>query len=161
MAPRSQRERPLLSFPLEVALETVRTLLLSLAPPFDASSSKSLHQAIGEGLYSLLRGYTRQQPDADGWLSFHLLEETALSLSAVGIMHVLPSSLVPMEVALTKTASALRLELWTGARGPQEPALSQSAWWKAMYLYAAEGQEPKWDWSESNVEEVALPRRVE
>lgn len=69
-------------------------------------------------------------------------------------MHLLPTGLVPLDLAFTIENEAVHHELWIA--GDDHSPLTESKRWKAVYLYATEGREPPWEWSGPMVGSVPL-----
>src|SRR5262245_29632561 len=95
-----------------------------------------LDVAVADAVYVLLRGHPELELSVDGWSSFYVLEETTASLRAVGIMTLLPTGELPMEVELSREADRTRYSLSMGLADTRWTSLSESKRWKSVYLYA-------------------------
>ena len=84
----------------------------------------------------------------DGWMILRLVRENATSLQAVGIMHVLPTGELPLEVELSREPASTRYRLRLGIGDARWEALSHSKRWNAVYLYASGERAEEWAWSE-------------
>jgi len=84
----------------------------------------------------------------DGWRILRLVREDATSLQAVGIMHVLPTGELPLEVELSREPASTRYRLRIGIGDARWEALSHSKRWNAVYLYASGERAEEWAWSE-------------
>jgi hypothetical protein len=112
--------------------------------PADASRD----EALADAAYLFLRGHPDLDIAVDGWSMFQIVEETAPSLKAVGIMTVLPSGELPMELELSRGSNSTRYRLRMGLVDEGWFSLSKSKRWKAVYLYATQGRDLGWPWSE-------------
>jgi hypothetical protein len=99
-------------------------------------------------LYVYLRDIPEIDLTLDDWKILRVVSETADSLRAVGIMYVLPSSEVPIEVELFKHPGSIAYVVRVGITDQRWSSLSDSKRWKAVYLYATGEQEEGWNWSE-------------
>lgn len=77
-----------------------------------------------------------------------LASETATSLRAIGIMHVLPTGELPIEVELTREPRSTRYLIRIGADDSRWGSLSDSKRWNAVYLYATGDRDEQWNWSQ-------------
>lgn len=106
----------------------------------------------GDGAFSyalelFLRVIPNLDASLDGWKMFRLASETATSLRAVGIMHVLPSGVLPVEVTLSTGSRGIQYRVQIGIDDSQWDSLSDSKRWKAVYLYASGVRDEEWAWS--------------
>jgi hypothetical protein len=99
-------------------------------------------------LYVYLNDISEIDIALDDWKMLRVVRETAESLHAVGIMYVLPSSEVPIEVELSKQSGSIAHVVRVGILDERWNSLSDSKRWKACYLYATGEQEAGWNWSE-------------
>jgi hypothetical protein len=76
-----------------------------------------------------------------------LVRENAASLQAVGIMHILPTGELPLEVELSREPALTRYRLRIGVGDARWDALSHSKRWSAVYLYAGRERDEEWTWS--------------
>ena len=79
---------------------------------------------------------------------FHVLKETETSIQGIGIMYTLPVGELPVEISLSRAPNATSYQVWVGQADDRWSSLTESKRWKAVYLYAKEGHDSKWDWSE-------------
>ncbi|MBO6939893.1 MAG: hypothetical protein JJ863_33280 [Deltaproteobacteria bacterium] len=70
-------------------------------------------------------------------------------------MYVLPSGLLPLEIELTRKGNEVHYEMWIGHDDSSESRRST-----ALYLYATEGYDPPWGWSEPMVGAVPVSALV-
>ncbi len=84
----------------------------------------------------------------DGWRMLRVVRENATSLQAVGIMHVLPTGELPLEVKLSREPTLTRYRIRIGCGDARWEALSHSKRWEAVYLYASGERDEEWTWSE-------------
>jgi len=112
--------------------------------PDDPSGDSALAYAV----YLFLR----QLPDldlvVDGWSMFQVVQETAFSLKAFGIMYVLPAGEFPMEVELTRKSKSTEYRLRAGIVNERWYSLSDSKRWRLAYQYAKQQQDAYWTWLE-------------
>ena len=95
-----------------------------------------------------LRAIPNLDTAMDGWRMLRLVRENATSLQAVGIMHVLPTGELPLEVELSREPALTRYRLRMGIGDARWDALSHSKRWNAVYLCASGGRDEEWTWSE-------------
>ena len=74
----------------------------------------------------------------DDWHTFRLCRESASSIHAVGLMHVLPPAMLPLDVTLIREGDRCRHEVRLGVTDEAWRSLSESKRWKALYLLATE-----------------------
>jgi hypothetical protein len=98
--------------------------------------------------YLYLRGIPNIDVAVDGWRMLRLVSETAASLRAVGIMYVLPTGEIPIEVELSRELRSTRYWLRVGMDDSRWGSLSDSKRWKAVYLYANGECDEAWNWSQ-------------
>jgi hypothetical protein len=135
----------------EVAIETIRAFLLSVVDPLDEvnqSADPSHGDVLADAVYVLLRGDPNLDVAVDGWSMFQVVQETTTSLKAVGIMTVLPSGELPMELEFSRESNATRYRLRMSLVDEGWYSLSESKRWKAVYLYATQGRDLDWPWAE-------------
>ena len=93
-----------------------------------------------------LRAISTLEVPIDGWKFLNVVDETPTVLRAVGISYVLPSSELPVDAEFRFVGDAVEYRILVGTDGDAWDALSESQRWKAVYVYATEGAEPKWSW---------------
>jgi hypothetical protein len=98
--------------------------------------------------YLYLRGLPDVDVAVDGWRMFRLVSETATSLRAIGIMHVLPSCELPIEFELIREPRSTRYWLRIGMDDSRWGSLSDSKRWKVVYLHAQGKSDEEWNWSQ-------------
>ena len=109
-----------------------------LAPPDDE---------IAHALYFMLWHIDDQNVCVDGWMQFRIIRESENSLDAVGLMSLLPTGSVPMEVSVSATERGLAWSAQVARREPAWLSLSASKQWKQVCLYASgELEKPQWTW---------------
>ena len=89
---------------------------------------------VGSALYELL--YQLGGLSVDGWELFRIIRESADSMDAVGLMTLLPTGVIPIEINLALAGQTLN---WTVQVADQDEAwnsLSHSKQWKSVFLYA-------------------------
>jgi hypothetical protein len=134
--------------PSEVVIETIRAYLLNLLDTLVAVRLPADPDALADAVYVFLRGHPNLDIAVDGWSMFQVVEETTTSLKAVGIMTVLPSGELPMELELSRESNATRYWMRICLVDECWSSLSESKRWKAVYLYATQGQDLDWPWSQ-------------
>jgi hypothetical protein len=135
--------------------DTVRSVILTRYPEFTKLIQRRFPtDPAGEEAFTYaLELYLRVIPNldvaVDGWRMLRIVRETAASLRAVGIMHVLPTGELPLEVELSRELGATRYWLRIGMGNACWDSLSNSKRWKAVYLYANGERDEEWTWSEA------------
>jgi hypothetical protein len=104
-------------------------------------------EALAYTLELFLRTVPNLHIAVDGWKMFRVASETASSLRVIGIMHVLPSGNLPVEVTLSTDAAATQYRVLTGVADSRWESLSDAQQWKAVYLYASGEREETWTWA--------------
>jgi hypothetical protein len=79
---------------------------------------------------------------------FQVVQESAFSLNAFGIMCVLPGGEFPMEVELTRKSKSTEYRLRAGVVNAHWYSLSNSKRWRLAYQYAKHQQDACWTWLE-------------
>ena len=105
-------------------------------------------EAFVDALYVYLRTIPEIDLAFDAWKMPRVVNETADSLRAVGVMYVLPGSEFPVEVELSRQRGSIGHVVRVGADDARWNSLSESKRWKAVYLYATGEQDEGWTWSE-------------
>jgi hypothetical protein len=93
-----------------------------------------------------LRALPNLHVAVDGWTHLNVVEELPNELRAVGIMWILPSSKLPIDVKLRFDNGKIEYRILVGSDDERWAGLTESKRWKAVYLYATEGTEPLWNW---------------
>jgi hypothetical protein len=143
--PSGDRQKPI--------FDTLRCVILNRYPKFaELVRERFPGDPAGEEAFAYaLALFLRVIPDLDvpldGWKMFRLASETATSLRAVGIMHVLPRGLLPVEVTLSKDPRGTQYRVQIGTGDSQWESLSDSKRWGAVYLYASGERDEEWAWS--------------
>jgi hypothetical protein len=133
---------------------TVRSVILTRHPKLaELVQSRFPTDPAGEEAFTYaLELYLRTIPKldvaVDGWRMLRILRETAASLRAVGIMYVLPTGELPLEVELSRELGSTRYWLRMGIGDACWDSLSDSKRWTAVYLYASGERDEEWTWSE-------------
>lgn len=101
---------------------------------------------VANALYSLL--YQMDLPVCvDGWNFFRIVSDSVDQLRAVGLMNLLPTGTVPIELHLKSTEQTLTWSVLVGRQDEAWESLSESKKWKSVYLYAGgESETPTWNW---------------
>lgn len=102
--------------------------------------------ALAYAVYLFLRGIPDLNLTVDGWSVFQVVQETAVSLNAFGLMYVLPTGEVPIEVVLTRQSSSTAYRLRTGIVNECWYSLSESKRWRVAYQYAKQQSNACWMW---------------
>jgi hypothetical protein len=105
-------------------------------------------EAFTYALYLCLRSLHIADVAMDGWRMLRIAGETATSLRAVGIMHVLPTGELPIEVELSGELHSIRYWVRIGMDDDRWGSLTDSKRWKAVYLYANGARDEAWHWSQ-------------
>ncbi len=95
-----------------------------------------------------LRTIPNLNASVDGWRVLRIVRETDTSLRAVGIMYLLPTGELPIEVELSRELNSTRYWLRMGLADARWKSLSGSKRWTAVYLYASGERDEGWTWSE-------------
>jgi GNAT superfamily N-acetyltransferase len=104
-------------------------------------------QQIGDALYDLLYTVDLNGLCVDGWMYVHVRSESPDLLLAVGLMTLLPTGSLPMEVKIQRLDDALSWDVQVGRPDTAWLASSDSKQWKSVYLYATgERDSPQWEW---------------
>jgi len=133
--------------------ETFRSVILNCYPQLAELVQEHFPEdPVGEEAFAYaLELFLRVIPDLnvslDGWKMFRLASETATSLRGVGIMHVLPSGVLPVEITLSTALRGIQYRVQIGVGDSQWDSLSESRRWEAVYLYASGERDEKWTWS--------------
>jgi len=133
---------------------TVRSVILAAHPELiEPIQNRFPTDAAGEEAFSCaLELYLRTIPNLnvslDGWRMLRVVRETSASLRAVGIIYVLPTGELPLEVELSREPGSTCYWLRIGTSDARWESLSDSKRWTAVYLYASGDREEGWTWSE-------------
>jgi hypothetical protein len=137
-----------------LVFDTIRSAILDRYPtlaelvrsrfPNDPLSDEAFTYA----LYLFLRTVPDLDVTVDGWRMVKLIRETAVSIRAVGIMQLLPSGDLPMEVEFSKGPDMIRYWIRVGTGDPLWYSRSESKRWNAVYLYAIGEHDEQWVWSQ-------------
>jgi len=73
-------------------------------------------------------------------------EETPAVLRTVGLSYVLPSGELPIDAEFRLSDGSVDYRILVGIADDPWDSFSESKRWKAVYAYATDGAEPKWDW---------------
>jgi hypothetical protein len=132
-----------------VAFETIRDILLRRGRDLVGGELTDYSRdPLADATYIFLRGLPDLDLSVDGWTSFHVIRETEVSLTAVGIMTVLPADDLPLEVEFSTESNETRYLVRVGLVDERWHSLSESKRWKSVYLYATQGRDIDWTWSE-------------
>lgn len=102
---------------------------------------------LQDALYALLYTIDLENTSVDGWNYFRVTRESSDSLNAVGLMTLLPSGSVPIEISVRGGDGSFSWSVKVGRLDPSWLALSESKQWNRTYLYATGEREiPQWDW---------------
>jgi hypothetical protein len=132
-----------------LVFDTIRSIILAryrdlvgAAFPTDPSSEA----AFGYALELYLSSIPNLGVALDGWSQLRLVRETATSLRAVGIMYVLPTAELPVEVDLSRDRDSTHYFIRIGINDDRWSSLTESKRWKAVYLYASGDRDEEWNW---------------
>ena len=126
-------------------MASVREQLLHRFPP--PKPRMQPDDEVAHALYFMLWHIDDQNVCVDGWTLFRIIRESENSLDAVGLMSLLPTGSVPIEVSVTATESGLVWSAQVARRDPAWLSLSDSKQWNRVYLYATgELERPQWTW---------------
>jgi hypothetical protein len=104
-------------------------------------------EEVAHALYFILWHIDDQNVCVDGWMQFRIIRESEDSLDAVGLMSLLPTGSVPIEVSVSAAERGLAWSAQVARRDPSWLSLSESKQWKQVYLYATgELEKPQWVW---------------
>ena len=104
-------------------------------------------QELGDALYVLLYSLHLEDTSVEGWHFFRVTKESTDSLAAVGLMTLLPSGTVPIEMAVQRVENELSWSVQLGRMDSDWLQMSDSKQWKAVYLYATGDRDtPEWTW---------------
>ena len=104
---------------------------------------------LADGLYGLLYSIDLEDVSVDGWDYFRVVRESKESLDAVGLMALLPSGSVPIQISVKGHESGFTWSMQIARVDPVWRALSDSKRWNSVYLYAAgEHEMPQWTWGQ-------------
>jgi hypothetical protein len=123
--------------------DTLRSVILNRCPKLVELVRKRFPgdpggaEAFAYALELFLRVIPNLDVSLDGWKMFRLASETATSLQAVGIMHVLPSGVLSVDVTLSTGLRGTQYRVRIGIGDSQWESLSDSNRWEAVYLYAS------------------------
>jgi hypothetical protein len=102
---------------------------------------------LANSLYSLLWSVDEKDMFVDGWSYFRVVRESEDSIDAVGLMTLLPSGSVPIEIHVRRQEAGLFWLVQIARLDPDWLALSDSKRWNSVYLYATGEREiPRWTW---------------
>jgi hypothetical protein len=107
-------------------------------------------EELANSLYALLRSIDGLQVTVDGWSYVRVVRESPESLGAVGLMTLLPSGSIPIEIEVKANNSGVAWMVQVAQTDSEWLALSESKRWNRVYLYATgERATPQWSWGES------------
>lgn len=136
---------------MKSAFDTLRSVILTrfselVHERFPAAPAGE--EAFTYALYLYLRAIPNFEVAVDGWRMLRVASETTESLRAIGIMYVLPTGELPIEVELSRELRSTRYALRIGIDDTLWRSLSDSKRWKAVYLYANRERGEEWNWSQ-------------
>ena len=131
--------------------ERVREIIERRHPRPDpsAGNQRDEEEALRHALEFLVGEIPGVGATLDGWRMLHVVEEADSYLRAVGLMYVLPTGELPVEVVLDREATSLAYELRVGTGGGSWAAFSESKRWKSVHLYATREAQAAWDWTDT------------
>ncbi len=101
---------------------------------------------LADALYALLRSIDTDV-SVDGWSLFRVVRESTQALDAVGLMTLLPSEAVPIDISVRAQVGGFEWAVRIGRQDDRWLTLSSDKQWKSVYLYATTGTEsPPWTW---------------
>lgn len=76
-----------------------------------------------------------------------VVSEEENSLKVIGLMHVLPRGMLPVELQLSqRTGGEIEYAVRVGCFDGQWQSHTESKQWKLVYLHATEGHDVVWSW---------------
>jgi len=131
---------------------SIKQPLIEGSPFFELISEQFSNYLIDpDALAYAVEGHLRSILDVgaiDGFDIFHVVEETSAILRVVGLAYILPRSLLPLEASFRKGNGSISYRVFLGSEDKPWHGLTSKKRWAAVYLYATEGYEPQWNWSE-------------
>jgi hypothetical protein len=107
-------------------------------------------EELANSLYALLRSIDGLQVTVDGWSYVRVVRESPESLGAVGLMTLLPSGSIQIEIVVKANNSGVAWMVQVAQTDSEWLALSESKRWNRVYLYATgERATPQWSWGKS------------
>ena len=85
----------------------------------------------------------------DGFLTFHIKEETTNSIEIVGLVTLLPSGRAPLQLKLSSDSSGMLYELNIGRTDDKWLRMNDSKQWNAVYLLGTDSYVDEWLWQET------------
>lgn len=127
-------------------MSTARNRLLERFP--FARNAHDSDKELASALYGLLRT-SDIAVTVDGWGFFGTVRESPQEVEAVGLMSLLPTGEVPIEVRVEATSAGLAFEARVGRDDDAWRALSDSKRWKLLYQYVYGDGPLGWAWDTS------------
>lgn len=108
------------------------------------TESLPLPEAVADGpddelansMYRLLWTLETSEASVDGWLYFAVIRETASEISTVGLMSLLPSGSIPIQVDVRVSDDQAQWVVRFGRMNLTWLELSESKRWNYVYLYS-------------------------
>ena len=129
---------------------TIRNSILQKSPFSELVCEKFLEaSSSNEALGYALEGVLRSIPSmggVDGFNSLYIIDETATTLKIIGLTYVLPNSVLPLEASFSIENGNIVYRVLLGSDDGKWGDLTDSKRWNAVYLYATEGDGPRWNW---------------
>jgi hypothetical protein len=106
---------------------------------------------LADALYALLRSIDTNVA-VDGWSLFRVVRESIHALDAVGLMTLLPSHAVPIDISVLAQGGGFEWAVRIGREDEPWLTLSSDKQWNSVYLYATtETESPPWTWGPLHV----------
>src|SRR5262249_9789573 len=113
---------------------SVREQVLRRFPP--GARWREPDDELEDALYDLLWSIDEKGVSVDGWAYFRVIRESEESIDAVGLMTLLPSESVPIEINVKAQDDGFAWSVLIGRLDPAWLALSNRGRWIRVYLYA-------------------------
>jgi len=86
--------------------------------------------------------------DVDGFSYFHVAEVTSTKIKVIGLAHVLPSGMVPLDASFRLENEQISYSVLIGEADEFWNGLTRTNCQQAVRLYACKGDKPPWKWND-------------